>query len=179
MPPAPAPDPVPRRSTYLWYARLGAGAVLGSDAGLGTGFGLGLRYEQSSVAVDLSVEVLTANDEGAPGDEVGSGGAKLRALYFTDASSSSSPYVGAGLGYGIVHRDSADVLHEGWGLQGEISAGYEILRHERAIRLFLQADASLPFYLAEGSVFVADGSQDADALYLPTFMLSLGAALGQ
>jgi hypothetical protein len=132
----------------FWYARLGYGGVFG-DRTYGTpALGFGYRVELDSIGIDVSFlnyQISSSNDYGYYGSSdrafVGSL-LKLEGLYFIDPEANKSTYVGGGISWG------GATFGNGWngkGLQGELTAGYELPRAS-ALRVFVQADAVLPFY---------------------------------
>jgi hypothetical protein len=160
----------------LWYLRLGYGAVWGSNASGGPGFGLGYRYELDVIAVDLSMNLLMADDDDPATEDAGVTGswAKLMALYFFDPMGNGSFYLGGGAAWGGTATRSNGETLSGSGLQGEIAAGYEFLRAS-TIRLFAEANATLPFY----SVSPGYGSLSTSREWAPSFMASIGVGLGR
>ncbi|MEO1482338.1 MAG: outer membrane beta-barrel protein [Myxococcota bacterium] len=174
-----ADQAAPRRvaADSLWYLRLGAGSVAGGDFNLGPVFGGGYRYELDRFGIDVSANLYfgTENDTENDSIDLGISGSllKLMALYFIDPTASSSPYVGLGISYGGVAVTAEDNEFTGAGLQGEVSVGYELLRAS-TIRMFVAADATLPFYNSTPDLFGGRG----DPRYTPAFALSLGFAFG-
>lgn len=174
----------PRRekADSLWYLRLGYGSVLGGDFSSGPGFGIGWRYELDS----LGVEIAAFNSVlGTDGGNNGGGGynftlVRLGGLYFFDPVSTSSMYLNGGLSYGWTHVQTSTKTGNGTvynsfsgsGLQGEIAIGYEFLRAS-TIRLFVEANAMLPFYTATQNDWLSD-ERDQSSRYTPTFLISLG-----
>ena len=53
---------------------------------------------------------------------------KLEALHFIAPLADRSPYIGAGLSWSTAHLDNASTSWDGSGLQGELTAGYELER---------------------------------------------------
>ena len=87
---------------------------------------------------------------------------KLSGLYLFRRDANSTPYLGGGLSWGrtYINEARAEVAPiwagpntvyyfntggRGSGLQGELTGGYEFGR-ATTLRMFLQADAILPFY---------------------------------
>ncbi len=93
-------------------------------------------------------------------------------------TANASAYAGGGISYGATDLGSRNRLSGGWhgsGLQGELTVGYEFVR-DSSLRVFVQADATLPFYRA---TWEANGWQTLPAigsqpLYAPVLTLSLG-----
>lgn len=172
----------------LWYVRLGYGGVLGPNVTSGPAFGFGYRYELDSLGIDFSFLNFTIGGDSS--DSGGSGGVsgavvKLMGLYFLNPTANRSSYVGAGLGWGGTtvasgFNDTTGTTlsaYNGSGLQGELSAGYEFLRAS-TIRMFVQADATLPFYLVRRTDF-SNGLSTQDSSYAPTIAVSFGIGWGK
>jgi hypothetical protein len=170
-------------SDSLWYARLGYGGVFG-DRTYGTpSLGFGYRAELDSFGLDVSF--LNFQFRGADGYY--SPGAttmaplKLSGLYFFSPTNNRSAYVGAGLSYGrtsftAVTRPVSgfSTNWEGSGLQGELSAGYELARVTK-LRIFVQADAVLPFYEVSTITYSRSGPiTTTDRRRAPSMVVSLG-----
>ncbi len=97
--------------------------------------------------------------------------------------------MGAALGWGISSpntryvQDTADYWsgpsYYGTGLHADISGGYEFLRAS-TVRMFVQADVSLPVYKASLEYEFDLGGDTAaarpwaDEIWAPTFSISLG-----
>ena len=123
----------------LAYVQLGYGATFGKDVSHGPALGIGYRYELDRAAVDVGFQGILPT-ESADGP-IGLSLVRGEGLYFFNGAGNSSPYLGGGLGLGFV----IDGYDTNFGLQGEASGGYELLRASR-IRLFVQADVTVPFY---------------------------------
>ncbi|MEM6531467.1 MAG: hypothetical protein AAF654_02530 [Myxococcota bacterium] len=168
----------PRRvaADSLWYLRLGAGTVAGGDVNWGPVFGFGYRYELDRFGIDASANLYVGTENDAENDDIDLGVSgsliKLMGLYFFDPTANSSPYLGLGISYGGSAVTSDNQEFTGGGLQGEISVGYELLRAS-TIRMFVAADATLPFYNSTSDFF-----GDGESQYTPAFALSLGFAFG-
>lgn len=166
----------------LWYLRLGYAGALGPNVNSGPAIGFGYRYELDSIGVDVSFlnfmfadNTRTNSTTGTSGSASASGSwAKLMCLYFLNPLSNGSTYLGAGLSWGATAVVTDSTAYSGSGLQGEISAGFELLRAS-TIRLFVEADATLPFYKVHGLDF--NTGNDATS-YTPLFSLSLGVGWG-
>jgi hypothetical protein len=139
----------------VWYARLGYGSLVGNDAYGTPALGFGYRAELDSFAIDVSflnLQFSTANSSSSSGAAAQSW-LKLSGLYFLNPTANRSAYLGGGLSFG--HQSfggSFDATTgyytsawDGSGLQGELTAGYELAR-ATSLRVFVQADAVLPFY---------------------------------
>lgn len=172
----------------LWYVRLGYGGVAGPSFASGPAFGFGYRYELDNLGIDFSFLNFTvgtneSNNSGSAG--VSGSWIKLMGLYFLNPTANRSSYLGAGLGWGAtaVARSSNSTTtttfnsYTGTGLQGELSAGYEFLRAS-TIRMFVQADATLPFYLVHSNDF-STTTVTEDSSYAPTFVVSFGIGWGR
>jgi hypothetical protein len=146
----------------IWYARLGQGALFANNTYGTPALGFGYRAELDSFAIDVSF----LNLQFSTGRSSWSSGAaaqtwlKLSGLYFFNPLANRSPYLGGGLSYG--HQsfggsyDSAGGYYtSGWrgsGLQGELTAGYEMARVTN-LRVFVQADALIPFYQSTSETY--------------------------
>jgi hypothetical protein len=165
----------------FWYARLGYGGVFG-DRTYGTpALGFGYRVELDSVGIDVSFlnyQIGSSNNSGYYGSSSGNAFAgsvlKLEGLYFIDPEANRSTYVGGGISWGGAS------FGNGWngkGLQGELTAGYELPRAS-ALRVFVQADAVLPFYQASAVRFPVNYRLNApittDHRYAPSLVVSMG-----
>jgi hypothetical protein len=114
---------------------------------------------------------------------------KLQALRFLNSESDQSAYLGAGLSWGGVLADRGDstgaTYVSGWhgsGLQGELTAGYE-MRRRSPVRVFVQSDIGLPFFRARADsyTYVLPRSPvgiyrtvTVDQRYIPSVVVSLG-----
>jgi hypothetical protein len=180
----------------LWYARLGYGGVLGPQFGHGPAFGFGYRYELDALGVDLSFfNFMVANNSGGNVNGSGSSGItgswiKLMALYFLNPTANRSSYLGGGVGWGATAAESTTSTatpatnattyssYSGTGLQGELSAGYELLRAS-TIRMFVQADATLPLYQIHSTTFDGTATYRTVSSYAPSFALTFGIGWGR
>jgi hypothetical protein len=175
------------------YARLGYGATyFGSAQGAPT-MGFGYRAELDSFALDVSFlnyQIRSSgNSYNAMAGYYGSGGGfsgsflKLEGLYFLKPAANASAYMGGGLSWGGSSTSKSTATEyssvRGSGLQGELTVGYELPRAS-TLRMFVQADAALPFYrtveetvtfrsTAPYSTRTAGGRR-----YTPSLSLSLG-----
>ena len=134
-----------------WYARVGYGGVFADSTHNGATFGFGYRAEFDRLGLDVSFLNAQLSDESG---YIGASSSvwslvKLQGLYFTNPTGNRSAYFGGGLSYGRtnVRTSSADFPRYGYGsgLQGGLTAGFEIAR-ATSTRVFVQADATLPFY---------------------------------
>jgi hypothetical protein len=175
----------PRRAAAdsLWYARLGYGLTTGGgSAKAGPGFGFGYRYELDTLGIDLSFLNLAMSEtdrrdgSGETDTNVSGSWVRLLAYDYPSSTASSSFYAGAGLSWGGASVQDGPVEYSGSGLQGELSVGYELLRAS-TIRLFVQADATLPFWRATPDDLPV--GLPRDSRYTPTFIVSLGGGFGR
>jgi hypothetical protein len=109
------------------------------------------------------------------------------ALYFLNPTAGHSAYMGGGVSWGVAAAATATTdssglstvrTYTGNGLQGEISAGYEFLRAS-TIRMFVQADATLPFYAVHTYNFDSTGTSVGSSSYVPTLAVSFGIGWGR
>ena len=147
-------DLPPRRvhTEGYWHARVGFGSLFGESTHNGASFGFGYRTQFDRLGLDVSF--LNAQLNNGTGYYGANSSAwtliKLQGLYFTNPTGNRSAYVGGGLGYGHMMLDDSagggySTSGHGSGLQGSLTGGYEIARATSA-RVFIQADATLPFY---------------------------------
>ena len=156
------------------YVRLGYGSI--RREGGGSALGFGSRFELDSMGIDVSYFNFQMN---SGGPTVGSL-VKLEALHFINPVANASAYFGAGLSYGSTgagRREFTQSLSGRWrgtGLHGELSVGYEFARAS-SLRMFVQADATLPFYKAtfqESSPLIAP--RITERRFMPAVTVSLG-----
>lgn len=168
------------RADSLWHVNIGTGYVLGSDVSeVPLGLGFGYRYELDQLGIDATARLFVSGADSESNDGAVNGGFRLMALYHFDGVSSSSPYVGGGLGWGGTAASFDDTFFSGGGLEGHFAAGYSLLR-ESTIRMYLQFDAVIPFYDLEHDFSEFDGSTEKqDSRYAPIFGLSLGVGWGR
>jgi hypothetical protein len=175
----------------VWYIRLGYGGVAADGLNGGPAFGWGWRKELDRIGLDLSFLnfVLTETRNNQFQDFSGSL-VRLAVLYYFDPYANNSLYAGGGLGLGwnVVDKDYAN--YSRFGIQGEVSLGYEMFRASN-IRLLVQLDASLPLGMTHrDSIYGYDtytasttGSSappiGSESLYTPAFSLSLGIGFGK
>jgi len=164
----------------FWYARLGYGGLFGDRTYGAPGFGVGFRGELDALAVDVSFfnyQVATADSysqyAGSSG-AIGGSVLKLEALYFLKPRSNRSAYFGGGLSWGGTDFGRS---WSGSGLQGELTAGYEFPRAS-TLRMFIQTDATLPFYQATSVRYSTDVRRttviSTDHRYAPSVAISIG-----
>jgi hypothetical protein len=167
------------------YARLGYARLLGPGGGGNPAIGFGFRAEIDSWGLDVSFfnqQIPSPNAGFAGSNGIAGSLLKLQGLYFLNPRANASAYLGGGLSWGTTtaSRESSSNGYSSWhgnGLQGELTAGYELPRASE-LRVFLQADATLPFYHTTGQVFTF--SQNRSSIittgrrYNPSFMVSVG-----
>jgi hypothetical protein len=172
----------------VWYARLGYGSLFGQDVYATPALGFGYRAELDAFAIDVAF----LNFQFSTGRSYSSSGAaaqsllKLSGLYYLSPRANRSAYVGGGLSYG--HQsfggsyDSTTAYYtsrwDGHGLQGEATAGYELAR-VTTFRIFVQADAILPFYKSTAQTYTTTrrGTVEPsriDRRYAPSLVVSIG-----
>lgn len=175
-------------SDSLWYARLGYGSLFGDSAYGTPALGFGYRAEIDSLAIDLSFlnfQIGTDDNYSSPGAFAQSL-LKLSGLYFLDPTANSTAYFGGGLSYGrqtfggsynpATSHYTTDF--DGNGLQAELTAGYELAR-VTSLRIFVQADAILPFYEATSEIYAISTrfgptTITTDRRYAPSLIVSIG-----
>ncbi len=172
------------QSNSFAYARLGYGAIFGNQTHGVPSIGLlGYRHEVDSFGIDVSFmnfQFKSANDGYGNGSISGSW-LKLEALHFKRPLANQTTYFGGGLSWG--GTSSSDNGLNRWehsggsGLQGELTAGYEVARSS-TVRLFVQADATLPFYtLTSNSYSSASNTRPIITTrhqYAPSLAISMG-----
>ena len=183
----------PRRvhTDSLWYARLGYGSLFGNDSYGTPALGFGYRAEMDAFAIDVAFLNFQFSDM----DGYSSRGAttqsllKLSGLYFLSPRANRSAYFGGGLSYGHQSFGGGDYsavngyYSSGWdgsGLQGELTAGYEFAR-VTTFRMFVQADAVLPFYEATSETYPIPSRTSTvppvpttSRRYAPSLIVSIG-----
>jgi hypothetical protein len=188
-----AQDLPPRRlrSDGSWYARVGQASIFGPEQHHAASFGFGYRAEFDRFGLDMSFLNFQLDDAG--GRYYGPGSSslsliKLEGLFFSSPAANHSAYFGGGVSYGrteIRASNGADYATDGRGsgLQGELTAGYEIARVTSA-RLFAQADVTLPLYDVVFETFTypagpsngryAPPTISIERQYAPSLTLSVG-----
>lgn len=173
----------PRRveADSLWYFRLGYGGAIGPSFNSGPQFGFGYRYELDNVGIDLSfLNLMVAtgkrNADGTTGSAAVTGSwVKLMGIYYANPMANSSLYFGGGLSWGVTAIADDTTAYSGSGLQGEAVIGYELLRAS-TIRIFLEGEATLPFYTVTEDYFLGTGNSSK---YVPFFGASIGLGWGR
>jgi hypothetical protein len=172
------------QSDSFWYARLGYSGVFADQTHGAPAFGFGYRAEFDKLGVDFSFFNYAISEGGyyGSGNSAFSGSTlKLQGMYFADPLSNSTPYFGGGMSWGHTELSSGTRNWRGSGLQGDLTAGYEIGR-ATSVRLFLQADAVLPFYNTTYDNFtftrLPNGTYNyltsTDRRYTPSLVFSIG-----
>jgi len=165
------------------YGRLGGSAVFADRTLRAPAFGFGIRAELDSFAIDVSgLNFALEHDPFDDSKSVAAGSwLKLSALRFLKPDATASPYVGAGLSWGAVSygRDvqrgagTGATSWHGDGLQSELTVGYEVGRGS-AVRVFVQADAALPFFRAASHTYTFANITGVDRRYVPSVVMSVG-----
>lgn len=179
-------QPARVQSDSLFYTRLGYGGAASAKGGPVLGFGV--RREMDAFAIDVSF--FNMQTQSNRGDfSYGGGGMfgsflKLEALRFRNKTANDSAYWGGGVSYGGVSASSGSKYTHGSGLQGELTAGYEMLRASN-IRMFMQADVTLPFYSATSTIYNYSYNYNRPPTppvmtkqYMPSAAISLGFGWG-
>ena len=171
-------------SDSIWYGRLGYGGVFAGDTYGTPSLGFGYRAELDTFAIDLSFLNLQLPSPGGYSSPRAhtTTWLKLSGLRFVNPQANRSAYFGGGLSYGhtTVNRgiaySSAPTYRtsaNGSGLQGELTAGYELAR-ATSLRVFVQADVILPFYHVTSETYSFNGPISSDSQYAPSLVLSVG-----
>jgi hypothetical protein len=188
-PSGPTPQAAPRRvdSGAFAYARIGYGRVLGEGGAADPVIGFGARARNDRFGLDISFLNVSPSARGvgvAPGATAVSL-LKIEALYFLGPAAHTSVYLGGGVSWGSVSgydstpssSSSSPSNWNGSGMQGELTAGYELPRAGR-LRVFVQTDATLPFYRTVGQSYDTSNGQSIAIVtgrrYNPSIALSLG-----
>ena len=169
-----------------FYARLGYGAIFSNGVHGTPAIGFGHRTELNSFAIDVSFLNVQPNTHNGYSTSSATAGSllKLEGLYFVHSRANASPYIGGGFSYGSTsagndayYNRTSNKAHSAWrgsGLQGEVTAGYEIAR-TTTLRVFVQADASLPFYKSNSQTFSTSGIVTTTSQrYVPSLVFSIG-----
>ena len=170
-------DPLRVEADSMSYARLGYGAVFGSDThGVAT-MGFGIRRELDAFAVDASFFNIQAKPPGGYYRAVSTSATswvKLELLRYQNPKANSTAYYGGGLSWGTVSSSNGSRSLSGGGLQGELTAGYELMRASN-LRVFLQSDVVLPFYSVTSTMYQWPGPASVtEHRYMPSASVSLG-----
>lgn len=172
-------------SDSVLYARLGYGAIFGDQQYGGPSVGLiGYRKELDSFGIDVSFMNFQYKSSPAAYPYSAASGMtgswlKLEALHFATPLSDRSRYAGAGLSWSTTNLDASSKSWNGSGLQGELTVGYELGRAS-TIRVFVQADAGLPFYKVSSTTYAYPHDyrspyvSTTESRYAPSLMVSVG-----
>lgn len=173
-------------SESYFYARLGYGSIFSNRVYGRPAIGFGHRTELDSFAIDVSflnVQFDTYKDYSASSSATSASLLKLEGLYFVHSRANATPYFGGGFSYGSTSVGSSSYYNRtnsqaydalrGSGLQGELTAGYEIAR-TTTLRVFVQADASLPFYNVTSQSYSPSTVVSTSKRYVPSLVFSLG-----
>jgi hypothetical protein len=167
------------------YAKLGYGTMLGEGGAANPAIGFGYRAELDAFALDVSFlnqQVPSSNRAATAAAAMSGSLLQLTALHFTNPRANASLYFGGGLGWGVTSRSGESSRNgystwSGSGLQGELTAGYELPRASD-LRVFVQADATLPFYRTAGHTFMYSQGRSSTVTtgrsYNPSVTLSMG-----
>ena len=147
-------NPTRIKADDLWYVGFGFAAI--PDAKVdGVAFNFGYRYELDELAVDFSFNFLIPKqtDENSENweeedDSDSFFDMRIAALYFFAPESSSTFYMGGGLGYGSMLLGTLTSS----GLSGTGILGIEFLRAS-TIRMFAQIAGTIPFYKVGGKTY--------------------------
>jgi hypothetical protein len=182
--------PLRVQSDSMWYARLGYGGTFGSHTQGGPATGFGIRRELDSFALDVSFLNFQAASSNRSYSSYGGGNSyysaangmsgswlKLEALRYVDATSNASFYFGGGASWGGVNGSDGNKFWSGSGLQGELTAGYEVLRASN-IRMFVQTDVVLPFYSSTAQTYAWPAQVTTERRYTPSLAASFGLGWG-
>lgn len=176
-------------SDSVWYARLGYGMYFADQSygGPTVGF-LGYRREGIRYGIDVSfmnIQYKSSDRTYAyPSPPQGSSGMtgtflKLEILRFFNPAADRSPYIGGGLSLSNTNLEHNDTYWEGNGLQGELTAGFEMGR-AGSIHILLQADAGFPFYDLRATTYTDTNlppygyQTTVSHRYVPTLTVSMG-----
>jgi hypothetical protein len=170
-------------SDSLLYARLGYGGIFGDRTYSGPSVGMiGYRRELDSFGIDVSFfNFQYKSSDLSYGSTTGSSGMtgswlKLEFLHFGTPLADRSLYVGGGLSWSTANLNNQTTSWSGSGLQGELTAGYELGRAS-TIRVFIQADVGLPFYRLSSETFSYVPpyvTMSGEHHYAPSLALSMG-----
>lgn len=172
-------------SDSIWYGRLGYGGLF-ADRVYGTpSIGFGYRAELDTFAIDLAMLNIQLPSPGSYSSPraYATTWLKLSGLRFVNPQANRSAYFGGGLSYGHINVNRGGTYYyatptyatswSGSGLQGELTAGYELAR-ATSLRMFVQADVVLPFYQVVSETRSMTGVISSDSRYTPSLVLSVG-----
>lgn len=152
-------------SHNVFYAQLGIGGMGGADTP--RSFSLGYRRELDGNLFDGA---FTGFGSGSGMQSVSGQRFIAKVLHELTPEQASSFYIGGGLGVSGSTIQLEYSAYSGSGLEAVATAGVDLLRDNRGVRLFLQADAILPLYKMQ-----SDSASETE--YAGTFMVSLGFGL--
>jgi len=166
-------------SDTFTYARVGYSGIVGDRIYGAPAVGFGYRAELDSFGIDVSflnyqVNTSRSNRYYSSGASAGSL-VKLQVLHFRSPAGNTTGYFGGGLGWGWAGFSAGGLngaYGNGSGLEGELTAGYELAR-ATTVRLFAQADAALPFYKVASYSYSRPGGVTTRR-YAPSVVFSLG-----
>lgn len=134
------------KTEYMPTLMFGGTAYPPAGAVVAPTFGGGFRVEQDTWAIDGSMRfvLLGIEPDGEVPDENVAFGGHLNVLRFVAPLASSTPFYGAGIGYGMMGNAEGDSpVSSGFEARG--FAGYEWGRNS-SMRLFSQLDVTAPLY---------------------------------
>ena len=135
------------------YGRVGPGLLFAGSTRATPAAGFGYRAELDEFAIDFSFLNVQSGASSPVTDTAASASwIRVEALRFVKPEANSTPYWGAGLGLGTTAITTRGGRWSGNGLRGELTAGYELPRAS-TLRVFIQADAVLPFYFIRGQSY--------------------------
>jgi hypothetical protein len=168
------------------YLSTGYGGTFGGEYAAGPSIAFGWRHEIQHFALDFSVADVTipTNRESSYGNRPSGSWFQIGAMYLFDQYSAHTPYVGAGVGFGVTHVKEDDPDSEfghsfrGRGVNIDLSGGWEFFRTSN-VRFFVQGDVVLPTYKSQptqSKIRGDDGNvvRTFEPRYTPGFELSLG-----
>jgi len=164
----------------LWFLRLGGGAQSAPEASVGPALGVGYRHELDTLGIEASFfEFRRAENDRGSDQHVSF--IKLMGLRYVDPVANSTPVFGAGISWSRAEVWDGNRTLVGNGVELHVRGAYELLRAS-TVRMFVQAEAGLPLYLAkpEGSGYWDSTTQStvpADAVddaWVPSLTISFG-----
>jgi|RhiMetdeSRZDD1v2_1073273.scaffolds.fasta_scaffold38322_7 hypothetical protein len=164
-------------SDRFGYARVGYSGIFSDRTYGAPAVGLGYRAELDSFGIDVSFlnsQISSSSGYNSAGASAGSL-LKLEVLHFTNPSGNTTKYFGGGVGWGWTNIESGGLNRRygnGSGLEGDLTAGYEIAR-ATTVRLFAQLDAALPFYKVISNTYSRSGVVTTSR-YAPSLVFSVG-----
>jgi hypothetical protein len=145
------------------YGQLGVGGMGGADGPHSVSGGY--RFERAGTAYDASITTFASSGERRVSGTRVTG----KLLHLMSPESSTSPYVGGGLGVSGSTIELLNSAYSGSGLEGTATFGFE-LRRDAQLRMFLQLDANLPFY-------VMSSNMTGETEYAGSLIVSFGLGL--